>query len=322
VEAEMADGVIQRRIAETPIAVIDFETTGLTPGADRVIEVSVVRVDPGEAPRLAFDTLVNPQRRVAATEIHGITDADVRDAPQFRDVAGELVEHLQGCVVASFNVYFDMPFLTFELGEVGARHVPPHFCLMYLRPMLDLGPRCRLEQACRDHGIGFDATHVAADDALAAAKLYALYRATLDRRGVATFADLARLRSYKFNRSFGNRPFADAAGHGLQRHGRVRSRSGHAAPAADPARAALKAYWGALNSALADLEVTDEEVAAMRAERERGGLREEQVRVLHARAFASVLNQFTADGAIDDREARTLHRLQECLAKLGWAPGR
>ena len=71
----VANGIKDRRIAETPVAIIDFETTGLTAGFDRVIEVSVVRVDPGEQPRLVFDTLVNPHRPVAATEIHGITDA-------------------------------------------------------------------------------------------------------------------------------------------------------------------------------------------------------------------------------------------------------
>lgn len=73
----MTTGIAKRRIEETPVAVIDFETTGLTPGYDRVVEVSVVRVDPGERPKLVYDTLVNPARPMAATEIHGISDADV-----------------------------------------------------------------------------------------------------------------------------------------------------------------------------------------------------------------------------------------------------
>jgi hypothetical protein len=44
-----------------------------------VIEVSVNRIDPGRPPRLVLDMLVNPRRRVAATEIHGITDAHVEN---------------------------------------------------------------------------------------------------------------------------------------------------------------------------------------------------------------------------------------------------
>ncbi len=67
------NGVLHQNLNETPIAVLDFETTGLTPGFDRVVEVSVVRVDPGAPPRLIFDTMINPDRRMAATEVHGLT---------------------------------------------------------------------------------------------------------------------------------------------------------------------------------------------------------------------------------------------------------
>jgi DNA polymerase-3 subunit epsilon len=70
----MASGIVDSRIQETPIAILDFETTGLTPGYDRVVEVCVMRCVPGQAPRIVLDTLVNPLRAVAATEIHGITD--------------------------------------------------------------------------------------------------------------------------------------------------------------------------------------------------------------------------------------------------------
>ena len=131
-----ARGVGPLLIGDTPLAVIDFETTGLTPGVDRVVEVAVARLEPGCEPQLVLDTLVNPQRRVAATEIHGITDEDVSDAPSFAEVAGDLVEALAGCVVTAYNVYFDISFLSHELKSAGLNHVPPHMCLMYFRPRL------------------------------------------------------------------------------------------------------------------------------------------------------------------------------------------
>lgn len=74
-------GVLHHVIKDTPIAVLDFETTGLSAGNDRVVEVSVVRIEPGLPPRLVLDTLINPRRRVAATHIHGITDRHVVDPP-------------------------------------------------------------------------------------------------------------------------------------------------------------------------------------------------------------------------------------------------
>ena len=109
-------GILDSRIDETPIAIIDFETTGLTPGYDRVLEISVVRKDPGQAPRLVFDTLVNPRRRVSATEIHGITDQDVAGAPYFEDVVGDFLHAISDCVIAAYNVYFDIKFFTYEFS--------------------------------------------------------------------------------------------------------------------------------------------------------------------------------------------------------------
>ena len=84
-------GIANLPIDETPIAVVDLETTGLYPGCDRIVEISVVRLQPGRPAELVLDTLVNPRRRVRATEIHGITDADVEDAPEFDELVGDVM---------------------------------------------------------------------------------------------------------------------------------------------------------------------------------------------------------------------------------------
>jgi DNA polymerase-3 subunit epsilon len=47
-------GIFDSRIDGSPIAIIDFETTGLTPGVDRVVEVSVIKIEPGEKPTVAL----------------------------------------------------------------------------------------------------------------------------------------------------------------------------------------------------------------------------------------------------------------------------
>lgn len=200
-------GIWHRRIDETPVAVLDFETTGGMPGPDRVVEVCVVRAETGRAPQVVFETLINPGRPMGCTFVHGITDADVADAPPFAAVAGDLVAVLAGCVVAAYNVYFDIGFLRDELRRVGLWKVPPHMCLMYLRPLLNLGRRCRLGEACRTHGIKLDRAHSAADDTLAAARLWELCRAAAARKEIATFRELAELRRYKFAESFGHELF-------------------------------------------------------------------------------------------------------------------
>jgi DNA polymerase-3 subunit epsilon len=195
-------GVLHHIIKDTPIAVLDFETTGLSPGLDRVVEVSVVRVDPGSEPRLVLDTLVNPDRWVAATEVHGITDRDVADAPRFEDVAGDLLRALSGCVVAAHNVYFDLRFLRFELDRLGLFQDVPHLCTMYMRPLLGL-TACKLNEACLTDQIAYTPTHSSRSDSTAAALLWMRYRnAFIDRR-IFTFRDLTLMgRRYKFFSSF------------------------------------------------------------------------------------------------------------------------
>jgi DNA polymerase III subunit epsilon len=316
----MASGLLERRIDETPVAIIDFETTGLTPGYDRVAELAVVRVDPGQGARLVLDTLVHPQRPMAATEIHGITDAAVAEAPRFVDVAGELLRLTEGCMIASYNVYFDIKFLITELNNAGVAHQPPHFCVMYLRPMLGVGSRCKLGEACAQHSIRYQFSHRAADDALAAGQLYDQLRTVANQQGVVSWDDLSRKKKYKFNESFSLAPLSAALGAGLPRLGKLVSRAGFQI-AVDPLQEALASYWETLAMVLGDLSITDDELDLIRAERKRTQLRPDQIRTLHARAFASVIAQFTADQSIDDREVAKLRRLHKCLAQLGWAPG-
>ncbi|MCK4872573.1 MAG: 3'-5' exonuclease [Phycisphaerales bacterium] len=334
--ATEVSAVTQEAISETPLAVFDCETTGLSAGADRIIEVSVVRIDPGEEPRLVFDTLINPCRRVAATEIHGITDSDVRDAPRFDEIAGDLARTLSGCVVAAYNVYFDMRFLEYELSLAGASCTPPHLCLMYLRPMLGLGSRCSLADACREHGVEYSGAHQAGTDASAAAALWPIYLQTIDERGVRTFGDLGRLKKYKFIQSFNNAPLPASVVQGLKCGARPKSRIGmpretapstttaadrvaeHVSPAE---RAGLAEYWESLKSVLADLKITREEMEYMARKQRELNLHPEQIRSLHGRAFAAVISQCIDDRRLDKNEVETLCSLHQCLSKLGWAPG-
>jgi DNA polymerase III epsilon subunit-like protein len=208
----MPKGLLARAIADVPVAVLDFETTGMFAGHDRVVEVSVVRIEPGRAPELVLDTLVNPGRPMGATFVHGIHDRDVVDAPRFETIAEHLVRAIAGCVLAAYNVSFDLRFLEAELRQLGVGHQFPHLCLMYLRPMLGLGRQCKLVSACRAHGIPLAAAHSAAQDALAAAGLWSVYARDLADRNVTLFAELAAIRRYKFTESFDRDPHPEPAG--------------------------------------------------------------------------------------------------------------
>lgn len=104
----------------TRFAVIDLETTGLSPAHHhRVLEVAVVLVDDDGQLFYEWDTLVNPSRDVGASEIHGLSAADLYGAPTFDRIAGELGSLLCGRVPVAHNLAFDAAFLTAEFERLG-----------------------------------------------------------------------------------------------------------------------------------------------------------------------------------------------------------
>ena len=100
-------------------AVLDIETTGLFPTKhDRIIEVAVVRLDGNGDPLDEFATLVNPERDVGPTRIHGISTRDVLNAPVFREIAGDIIARIAGTVLVAHNARFDCDFLWAEFARL------------------------------------------------------------------------------------------------------------------------------------------------------------------------------------------------------------
>lgn len=320
-------GISKLEVRSVPLAVVDLETTGLHPAGDRIVEIAIVRIEPGEAPRLVLDSLVNPQRRVSATEIHGITDGDVRDAPTFRDLRDHVYEALRGSVFASYNVYFDARFMGVEMARAGLDGFPPYLCLMYLRSVLDLGGRCTLSDACRAHRIAHVPSHVAAEDAQAAAQLWLAYLTRMTQLRMRTFSDLVEGRSYKFIQSFSSPFFNGTPRNPLLAQLRPRRATHRTQSVAERTTAArtqvdrIGEYWDALMAALSDLEISISEIRYLEQKRRELSLSGAEVRSLHARAFTGILADVTEDQAVDAAEVDRIASMADALRTLGWCPG-
>ncbi|HEY0040256.1 MAG TPA: exonuclease domain-containing protein [Flavisolibacter sp.] len=99
-----------------PLAVIDIEATGSNVTTDRIVEIAVVKylVDGN---RTVKRKIINPLIPIppAITDIHGITDDMVKDAPTFKQAAQEIKQYLDGCDIACYNAYrLDIPMLMEE----------------------------------------------------------------------------------------------------------------------------------------------------------------------------------------------------------------
>ena len=106
-----------------PLAVIDLETTGTDTKDARIVEISVLRVEPSGV-RDHRTRRVNPGIPIPpeATAIHGIRDEDVANEPSFADKAKGLIQLLDGCDLCGFNLKrFDLRVLYCEFQRAGIR---------------------------------------------------------------------------------------------------------------------------------------------------------------------------------------------------------
>lgn len=100
--------------------VFDLETTGFSPTRNRIIEIGAVKVENGKITE-RYSTFVNPGLKIPKriTELTGINDDMVKDAPDIRDVLPQFLEFCKGCILVAHNAGFDYSFLCAKGEELG-----------------------------------------------------------------------------------------------------------------------------------------------------------------------------------------------------------
>lgn len=189
-----------RRLADIPFVVVDVETTGGRPPADRITEIAAVRVRCGRLEE-EWTTLVNPGCLIPwfAERLTGIDDALVARAPAFRRVADRFLEFLGGAPFVAHNADFDWRIVNAELLEArGGTLVNAHVCTVRLaRRLLPHVRRRNLDALAYMFGIPVEGRHRALPDARAAARVLVRLLELADERGVTTEVDLAELCGYE-----------------------------------------------------------------------------------------------------------------------------
>lgn len=130
------------------VVVLDFETTGLSPGAgDRAIEIGAVRIVDGQVTE-RFQELMNPGQRVSGfiESYTGITNAMLAGARPCSEVMRDFSEFIEGYNLVAHNASFDKRFLDAELERISMGYSGQFSCSM-------LAAR-RLYQQAPNHQLG------------------------------------------------------------------------------------------------------------------------------------------------------------------------
>jgi len=178
-------------LLQTPLAIVDLETTGTRPAADRVTEIGVLEVERFEVVS-QWSTLVNPGVPVPSEiqALTGITHQMLAEAPRFADLARDLHERLAGRVFVAHNARFDYGFLRREFDRAGIRFHARAVCSVRLSRRLY--PREHghdLDSVIARHGIDCPARHRALGDAEA---LWQFLRIAAEEHGEEVLTVAAR----------------------------------------------------------------------------------------------------------------------------------
>ncbi|MDP2337091.1 MAG: 3'-5' exonuclease [Bacteroidota bacterium] len=155
-------------------AIIDIETTGQSAATGKITEIAIF-IHNGFEITESFASLINPECYIPGfiTNLTGIDNEMVKNAPRFYEIARKIVEITQDKVFIAHNVSFDYRFLQEEFKRLGYDYQRKTMCTVRMgRKFLPGYKSYSLGKLCNELGILINGRHRAAGDALAAVKLF------------------------------------------------------------------------------------------------------------------------------------------------------
>jgi len=157
-------------------AIIDIETTGTSYKTGKITEIAIIIHD-GQQIIDEFTSLVNPEQKIPyqITQLTGINDRMVQDAPKFYEIAKKIVEITEGCIFVAHNASFDYNFIRQEFKYLFYEYEREKLCTVKLSRKLIPGRRSySLGNICSELKIENPHRHRAYGDARATTSLFEL----------------------------------------------------------------------------------------------------------------------------------------------------
>ena len=166
---------LSRNTWDSPVVVLDCETTGLPENGGKAVEFAAVRFESG-LPVARWSSLINPGVPIPeqATAIHGIKDSDVSNAPRLVECAGQILRVCRDAVPCAYSCNFDRHMLHAEITGTDCPAFDPVqswvdvlVLVKHFDRYVGGKGRHRLTETCKRHGIELTGAHRAEADAMA-----------------------------------------------------------------------------------------------------------------------------------------------------------
>ena len=166
-------------------AALALETTGFDLEYGEIVEIGIVKLDTAGQLIEEYQTLIQPDYQVYGSEVHGLTDQHVEEAPCLAEASGDLVELLDGACVVYHSHEFDLRLLGKTFRNLGGRFDPGN-SLDIVKVRQHAGKdNASLEALCDLYGVVCDSSlrHMALYDARVTAEVFLRGAAILEPLG-------------------------------------------------------------------------------------------------------------------------------------------
>jgi DNA polymerase III epsilon subunit family exonuclease len=187
---------MEQHIDKADFVIVDVETTGMSPIDDRMTEIAMMKVKNGRLVE-EYSTLVNPLMTISnfITDLTGIDNLMVQDAPTAREIIPDVAEFLQDSIFVAHNAAFDWGFVSHSaMRERGIELTNPQLCTVKLsRKILPALPSRALGPVAQFLDVKIPQRHRASGDAYATALILIKFLSFLKKKyALSTVGELLR----------------------------------------------------------------------------------------------------------------------------------
>ena len=281
-------------------AIIDTETTGFGK-TDRLVEIAVVLVE-GKEIIQEWETLINPERDISNSNIHGITSELVSLAPTFAEINSELSRLISGTILVAHNISFDQRMLEQEFSRVKKDNdLGVGFCTLQ-------ATKLKLESACKKYGITNVSAHRALTDARATALIFIKIMEQSGSVKELIPISLKHDPQAKSPQLLSRAAISEDHKPGHQNLRRIIHGLGPSLEAGPDL-----SYLDALSSVMSDFEITNDEMKYLDDWAQTLGIRSSKQNDLHSTFFAQLVLAAERDNYISETEKMLLEKAAKTL---------